>query len=65
MNAKLVENYARKLRMIAFGEITEGMARFDKDSEEYKEALKVREQRRQTDLYEYFDKYYRMFNDSK
>ena len=57
MNQDIVENYVRKLRMIRFGEITEGMARFVKSRPEYEEAKRIDKERRHWDLYDYMDKF--------
>ena len=57
MDNKLIENYVRKLRMIRFGEITEGMARFDKTLPEYRIAYNIDQHNKHDQLYKYLDKF--------
>ena len=57
MDKDLVENYLRKMRMIRFNEITEGMARFDKTRIEYKVAENIDRNRRQNQISEFLDKF--------
>jgi len=59
MNKAIVENYLRKLRMIRFGEITETMARFDKNSQEYRVAVNIDRKARTGQISNYLDKFYK------